>query len=52
MREDCRVELNRVAWIVTVVICLVAALLLLLSGYQGYAAVLVAIAVSAGINLR
>jgi hypothetical protein len=52
MREDGRVELNRVAWIVTVVICVVAALLLLLSGYQGYAAVLVAIAVSAGINLR
>ncbi len=45
-------ELNRVAWIVTVVICLVAAVLLLLSGYQGYAAVLVAVGVSAGINLR
>jgi hypothetical protein len=46
------VELNRVAWIVTVVICVVAAVLLLLSGYQGYAAVLVAIGVSAAINLR
>ncbi len=45
-------ELNRVAWIVTVVICLVAAVLLLLSGYQGYAAVLVAIGLSAAINLR
>ncbi len=45
-------ELNRVAWIVTVVICVVAAVLLLLSGYQGYAAVLVAIGVSAAINLR
>ena len=52
MREDGRVELNRVAWIVTVVICVVAAVLLLLSGYQGYAAVLVAIGVSAAINLR
>ena len=52
MREDGEVELSRVAWIVTVVICLVAAVLLLLSGYQGYAAVLVAIGVSAAINLR
>jgi len=52
MREDGGVGLDRIAWIVTVVICLVAAVLLLLSGYQGYAAVLVAIAVSAGINLR
>jgi hypothetical protein len=52
MREDGEVELNRVAWIVTVVICVVAAVLLLLSGYQGYAAVLVAIGVSAAINLR
>jgi hypothetical protein len=46
------VQLNRVAWIVTVVICVVAAVLLLLSGYQGYAAVLVAIGLSAAINLR
>jgi hypothetical protein len=52
MREDGGVELSRVAWIVTVVICVVAAVLLLLSGYQGYAAVLVAIGVSAAINLR
>ena len=52
MREDGRVELNRVAWIVTVAICAVAAVLLLLSGYQGYAAVLVAIGASAAINLR
>ena len=52
MREDGEVELNRVAWVVTVVICVVAAVLLLLSGYQGYAAVLVAIGVSAAINLR
>ncbi len=52
MREDGGVELNRVAWIVTVVICVVAAVLLLLSGYQGYAAVLVAIGLSAAINLR
>ena len=46
------VELRRVAWIVTVVICAVAAVLLLLSGYQGYAGVLAAVGLSAAINLR
>jgi len=46
------VQLSRIAWTVTVVICVVAALLLLLSGYQGYAAVLLAVGVSAAINLR
>lgn len=36
----------------TVAVCLIAALLVLLSGYVGYAAVLFAIACSAAINLR
>ena len=44
--------LPRIAWLITVVICLVASLLLLLSGYLGYAGVLPAIALSAAINLR
>ena len=44
--------LPRIAWLITVVICLVASLLLLLSGYLGYAGVLLAIALSAAINLR
>jgi hypothetical protein len=52
MRQDGPVGLQRIAWIVTVAICAVAALLLLLSGYQGYAGVLVAVGVSAAINLR
>ena len=51
-REYGGVTLPRIAWLITVVICLVASLLLLLSGYLGYAGVLLAIALSAAINLR
>jgi hypothetical protein len=36
---------------VTVGLCLVAAILLLVSGYSGYAAVLVAIGLAAAVNL-
>jgi hypothetical protein len=45
------VPLPRIAWITTVAICLIAALLVLLSGYVGYAGVLLAIAIAAAINL-
>jgi hypothetical protein len=51
-RENTRVPLDRLAWIVTVGICLIGALLLLASGYLGYAAVTLAVACAAGINLR
>ena len=44
--------LSRIAWLTTVVICLVTCALLLLSGYLGYAGVLLAVALSAAINLR
>ena len=44
--------LNRIAWLATVVICLGIALILILSGYLGYAGVLLAVALSAAINLR
>jgi hypothetical protein len=44
-------SLTRIAWIVTVLACLVASLLLLVSGYQGYAAVTLAVGLSAAINL-
>ena len=44
--------LSRIAWLVTVVICVVASLILLLSGYDGYAGVVFAVALSAAINLR
>ncbi|MEA2283342.1 MAG: hypothetical protein QOK21_3949 [Solirubrobacteraceae bacterium] len=53
MREDTPlVPLSRIAWLVTVGACLIAALVLVLSGYDGYAGVALAIALSAGINLR
>jgi hypothetical protein len=46
------VPLNRIAWVVTVAAALVTALLLFLSGYNGYAALAIAVGVSAAINLR
>lgn len=42
---------NRIAWIVTVLVALLTALLLLLSGYVGYAGLGLAVAISAAINL-
>ena len=44
--------LSRIAWLATVVICVVASLILLLSGYDGYAGVVFAVALAAAINLR
>jgi hypothetical protein len=49
--DDRPVNLARIAWLVTVGVALVTALLLLVSGYQGYAAVAVAVGASAAINL-
>jgi hypothetical protein len=46
------VPLNRIAWLTTVGICLIISAILLVSGYLGYAGVLLAIALSAAINLR
>jgi hypothetical protein len=45
------VTLARIAWLVTVLACVVAVLVLLLDGYYGYAGVTLAVAISAGINL-
>jgi hypothetical protein len=44
------VPLSRIAWWITVAVCLVVALLVLLSGYSGYAAVLLAVG-AAAVNL-
>ena len=44
-------DLGRTAWIVTVLVCLVTSAILLLDGYYGYAAVTLAVTVSAFINL-
>jgi hypothetical protein len=49
--DNTRVPLHRIAWLVTVVAALVTSLLLLLSGYQGYAGVALAVGLSAAINL-
>jgi hypothetical protein len=46
------VPLSRIAWFVTVAVCLIAALVLLLSGYNGYAGIALAVALAAAINLR
>jgi hypothetical protein len=46
------VPLSRIAWLVTVGVCLVATVILFLSGYDGYAGVVLAVALAAGINLR
>jgi hypothetical protein len=49
--DDTDVRVSRIPWLVTALVCLVAALLLLVSGYQGYAAVALAVGASAAINL-
>jgi negative regulator of sigma E activity len=46
------VPLSRIAWLLTVAACIVAAVLLLVASYQGYAAVALAVGASAAINLR
>ena len=43
--------LNRIAWLATVAACVLTAVILLVSGYQGYAAIAVAVGASAAINL-
>jgi len=46
------VPLSRIAWLVTVAFCAIAAVILLLSGYDGYAGVVLAVALAAAINLQ
>jgi hypothetical protein len=50
--ENSQVDLARIAWLATVVACLIAVLILVLQGYIGYAGVTLAVAISAAINLR
>jgi hypothetical protein len=45
------VPLSRISWLVTVGICLLAAVLLLLNGYLGYSGVLLAVGAAAAINV-
>jgi len=46
------VPLPKIAWLITVAICLIAVVILLASGYIGYAGVVFAVALAAAINLR
>lgn len=43
--------IERIAWIVTVFVALLTAVLLLISGYTGYAGLGLAVAIAAAINL-
>jgi hypothetical protein len=45
------VDLERIAWLVTLGACVVTVLILALKGYWGYAGVTFAVALSAAINL-
>jgi hypothetical protein len=51
-RDNARVTFIRIAWLATVLACLVTGVVLLVSGYQGYAAVFGAVGACAAINLR
>jgi hypothetical protein len=51
VRKNAGMTVTRIAWIATVLVALLTALLLLLAGYDGYAGLGLAVAVSAAINL-
>jgi len=51
VRKNASMAISRIAWLVTVLVALITALLLALSGYTGYAGLGVAVAASAAINL-
>ena len=42
----------KIAWLLTVAVCLLAAVLLLIEDYYGYSGVLLAVGASAAVNLR
>jgi hypothetical protein len=46
------VPLSRIAWLLTVAVAFLTALLLLVSDYHGYALLAAAVGLSAAINLR
>jgi hypothetical protein len=46
------VSLARISWLVTVGVCVIAAVLLLVEGYVGYFGVLLAVGAAAAVNLR
>ena len=44
-------DLARIAWLVTVLICLITVVILVVQGYMGYAGVTFAVALAAAFNL-
>jgi hypothetical protein len=46
------VSLQKVAWLVTVIACLITVVVLIAVGYYGYAATTFCVALAAAINLR
>ena len=44
-------SLSRAAWITVTGICVIASLLLLVNGYDGYSAVLLFVGIAAAVNL-
>ena len=51
-RQDTPVSLSRIAWLLTVIACLITGAVLLLRHYTQYPAVAFAVAAAAAINLR
>lgn len=49
--ENRIVDLARAGWLITVLACLIAVVILAVQGYYGYAGVTFAVAVSAAVNL-
>ena len=49
--QNTAVDLGRIAWLGTVLVCLFTVLILMFQGYYGYAAVTFAVALAAAINL-
>jgi uncharacterized membrane protein len=49
--QDKTVNLARIAWLATVLICLIAVVVLVIQGYLGYAAVTFTVALAAALNL-
>jgi hypothetical protein len=45
------VDLARIGWLVTVLACVIAVVILAIDGYYGYAGVTLAVAASAAINV-
>ena len=51
MRKNAPMAITRIAWLTTVLVALITAALVAVSGYVGYALLGVAVALSAAINL-